>query len=94
MSKHDYTNENSREVHFRMYGHETKIVSDELKTIQRASKYLGLTLSEFCRMAALKEARKILWDYQKDKVIFAKKILLDEENRLKKEELNSGGIKT
>lgn len=89
MSSHNYNDETAREVHFRLYGHETKIVSDELKTIQRASRYLGLTLSEFCRMAALKEARKSLLDYQKDKITFAKKVLLEEELRIKKQELDN-----
>jgi uncharacterized protein (DUF1778 family) len=87
MGKHDYSNEKSREVHFRLYGHEAKIVSDELKTIERACQFLGLTISEFCRMASIKEARKVLLDYRKDKIMFAKKILLDEESRLKREEL-------
>ena len=87
MSAHDYNNENAREVHFRLYGHETKIVTDELKTIKRACKFLGLTLSEFSRMATLKEARRTLLEFQKDKVLLAKKILLEESARKKKEEL-------
>ena len=88
MSAHDYNNEDSREVHVRLYGHETKIVSNELKTIQRACKYLGLTLSEFTRMAVFKEARRTLLEYQKDKIVFAKKILLEEELKQKKEQLD------
>jgi hypothetical protein len=87
MSAHDYNNENSREVHVRMYGKEAKIISNEFKTIQQACKFLGLTLSEFTRMAVFKEARKTLLNYQKEKVLFAKKILLNEEVRLKKEQL-------
>lgn len=87
MSAHDYNNESAREVHFRLYGHETKIVTDELKTIKKACRFLGLTLSEFSRMAALKEARRTLLEFQKDKVLLAKKILLEESARRKKEEL-------
>ena len=87
MSAHDYNNELAREVHFRLYGHETKIVTDELKTIKKACRFLGLTLSEFSRMAALKEARRTLLEFQKDKVLLAKKILLEESARKKKEEL-------
>ena len=88
MSAHNYDNEKAREVHFRLYGHETKIVTDELRTIKRACKFLGLTLSEFSRMAALKEARRTLLEFQKDKVICAKKILLEEETKFKKQELD------
>ena len=89
MSAHDYDNENAREVHFRLFGHESKLVSNELRTIQRACKYLGLTLSEFCRMAAFKEARRTLLEFQKEKVAIAKKILLEEETKIKKEELQN-----
>jgi uncharacterized protein (DUF1778 family) len=89
MSAHNYDDESSREVHVRLYGSEAKIVSNELKTIQRACKFLGLTLSEFTRMSVFKEARRTLLDYQKDKVIFAKKILLEEELKQKKAELDN-----
>jgi len=88
MSAHDYNNENSREVHVRLYGNETKIISNEFRTIQEACKFLGLSLSEFTRMAVFKEARRTLLDYQKDKVVFAKKVLLEEELKQKKEELD------
>jgi hypothetical protein len=87
MSAHNYNNEKAREVHFRLFGYEAKLVTDELNTIKKACKFLGLTLSEFCRMAAFKEARRTLLDYQKDKLLFAKKILLEEEMKNKKKEL-------
>ena len=88
MSAHDYDNEKAREVHFRLYGHESKLVSNELRTIKKACTFLGLTLSEFCRMAAFKEARKTLLDFQKEKVLFAKKIMLEEDTKKRKEELD------
>jgi hypothetical protein len=87
MSAHDYNNENAREVHVRLYGNDAKIISNEFRTIQKACKFLGLTLSEFTRMSVFKEARRTLLDYQKDKVLFAKKVLLDEELKQKKEQL-------
>ena len=88
MSAHNYNNENAREVHVRLYGNEAKIISNEFRTIQKACKFLGLSLSEFTRMAVFKEARRTLLDYQKDKIIFAKKVLLEEELKQKKEQLD------
>lgn len=88
MGAHNYDDENSKEVHVRLYGNEAKIISNEFRTIQKACKFLGLTLSEFTRMAVFKEARKTLLEYQKDKVIFAKKVLLEEQLKRKKEELD------
>jgi hypothetical protein len=92
MSAHNYNNENAREVHVRLYGNEAKIISNEFRTIQKACKFLGLTLSEFTRMSVFKEARRTLLDYQKDKVLFAKKVLLDEELKQKKEQLEKENV--
>jgi DNA polymerase elongation subunit (family B) len=86
--------ENAEGVHFRLFDKEAKIVTNKLPLITRAANLTGLTISEFCRMAAVQEARYVLLQYRKDKLAIAKKIIHEEEleNQRKKfeEEMANG----
>jgi len=79
--------DNAESVHFRLFEKEATIVSDQLSKITKAARFTGLTISEFCRMAAVEKAKLVLLEYHKNKVKIAKKILLEENLRLEKKKL-------
>ena len=63
-----------------------KIDSPRMDLILKAAEYSGISLSEFVKMAALKEARLTLLELREDRVEVAKDILKKEEERTKEEE--------
>jgi hypothetical protein len=79
--------------HVRLFGEEDVKVtnstqeSNETQLVKRACNRLGLTLSEFTRMAVTEKARVCLLYYKKERVKMAKQILLEEEMRIKKEQM-------
>lgn len=79
--------DNARQVHFRLFGSESNIVSDKMHLITKAANIINLTISEFCRMAAVKEARYTLLEHHKQRLKIAKKIILDEELKQKQREI-------
>jgi len=62
-----------------------KIDSPRMDLIESAAKLKGVSLSAFCKTAALKEARREVLFYRKDRVEIAKRILADERRRMKNE---------
>jgi len=65
--------------------HSIKFTSDRMDLITRVAKMKGVSLSEFCKVAALKEARLEVMRFRKDKIEMAKKIIEEEEERRTKE---------
>ena len=63
-----------------------KIDTPRMDLIESAAKLKGVSLSAFCKTAALKEARREVLFYRKDRVEIAKRILADERKRMKDEE--------
>jgi uncharacterized protein (DUF1778 family) len=69
-------------LHFRLYEEGVKI--SKLEIIKKAARLSGLTLSEFCRMAAVKEARRTIFKHREDRIKIAEKILRLKEDMEKK----------
>ena len=74
-------------VHIRIYGENTKIRSRNLEFLKRAAKFCDLTFTEFCRMSSMKEAKRVMLIWRKDKVKIAKKILFEDKLRQEKEKI-------
>ena len=82
-------NKNVHPIHLIFNGRKgpsTELSGKKLYLIRWACDFLGLGISEFCRMAAVKEARKVLLNNREDKIEFAKKVLLEEEEKKKEKE--------
>lgn len=74
--------EEEKRYHIRLdpkYG--VKITGPRMDLILSAVKLKGVSLSEYCKVAALKQARRDILMYRKDRVTIAKKIIEYEENR-------------
>lgn len=81
--------DNGRSLHVRLFGNdEVTLVTDNMPLINRACKLTGLTMSEFVRMAAIKEAKLTIVNFSKERVAIAKKILIDENARKEKEKVD------
>lgn len=65
-----------------------KINSPKMDLILKAVELLGISLSEFVKMAALKEARLTMLEFREDRIEIAKDILKKEEDRIKEENKN------
>jgi len=58
-----------------------KITSPRMDLILKAAEMKGVSLSEFCKVAALKEAKHTIFIYRKDRLQIAKKIIECEEKK-------------
>ena len=66
--------------------HCIKFTSARMELILRVAKMKDMSLSEFCKVAALKEARLEVMRFRKDKIKMAKQILKEENERNPSEE--------
>jgi len=66
--------------------HCVKFTSSKMDLILKVAKFKDMSLSEFCKVAALKEARLEVMRFKKDKVEMAREILKEEEERKEVEE--------
>jgi len=60
-----------------------KINSARMDLILKAAELSGVSLSEFVKMAALKEARLTILEFREDRIEVAKEILKKEEEKYK-----------
>jgi uncharacterized protein (DUF1778 family) len=60
-----------------------KINSARMDLILKAAELSGVSLSEFVKMAALKEARLTILEFREDRIEVAKEILKKEEEKHK-----------
>jgi len=58
-----------------------KITSPRMDLILKAAEMKGISLSEFCKVAALKYAKYTIFMYRKDRLKIARKIIESEEKR-------------
>jgi uncharacterized protein (DUF1778 family) len=61
-----------------------KINSARMDLILKAAELSGVSLSEFVKMAALKEARLTILEFREDRIEVAKEILKKEEEKQNK----------
>jgi len=61
--------------------HRVRFTPKGMDLIMKVTKMKGLTLVDFCRVAALKEARLEAMRFREDKIEMAKKILKEDEAR-------------
>jgi uncharacterized protein (DUF1778 family) len=74
-------------IHVRLHGVDVKVRSRNLEILKQAAKVCDLSFSEFARMSVMKEAKRVLLQWRKDRVEIAKKIIMDEKIREQNEKI-------